>query len=111
MFLVDSTLPRALSFAALQSEFARSRFAPLGLSQRNLGAAYLLQDQRMYAASDAILRSLSLLDTPVKEFSVLRYLPRPLRDAVYFLVARIRRRIGVHPIYRQHPAERARFIA
>lgn len=55
MFLVDRTSSRALSFAALQSEFARSTFASLGLPQPNLGAAYLLQDQRVYAASDAVL--------------------------------------------------------
>lgn len=51
-----------------------------------------LQNDRLYARSDAALRILGELDAPWSALRVLLLVPRPIRDWVYDLVARKRYR-------------------
>jgi predicted DCC family thiol-disulfide oxidoreductase YuxK len=49
--------------------------------------------ERVYLRSDALLRVLAQLDTPLRRLAVLRVLPAGLRDALYLVFARMRYRL------------------
>jgi predicted DCC family thiol-disulfide oxidoreductase YuxK len=82
-------------FAALQSEVGRA------LLEGAAGVPALLPDSvilveaggTVRVESDAALWIAASLDGPVRHLARLRVVPRPLRDAVYRLVARTRYRI------------------
>jgi predicted DCC family thiol-disulfide oxidoreductase YuxK len=86
------------------------RFAPLGgdafhaelspAEQASLPDSLVLRgaDGRLLLRSDAVLHAFARLGQPWRAFAALsRIVPRPLRDAVYDLVARLRRRFLAPP--------------
>lgn len=79
-------------FAALQSELGRQVLAQHGINAGALDTVVLLAEGRVYTRSDAALELLRRLGGPWAGLSILRRLPRPLRDAVYNWIARNRYR-------------------
>ena len=88
-FLIRRDRKARISFASLQSEFARTT-----LTQDNDSAepttVVLLLEGREYYKSEAVVRIAGLLPWPWKVVSYTRYIPRRIRDAVYDFVARNR---------------------
>ena len=83
-------------FAALQSDTAAARLAPLGGRPSGLDTLYVIEDAwgpgpRLRERSDAALFVAKELGWPWRAASVFRVLPRSWRDALYDLVARHRR--------------------
>ena len=72
----------------------------------------LIDGDRVLQRSDAALRAASYLRWPYRALTVLRLVPRPLRDLVYNFIARNRYRwFGKHESCRlPTPALRARFL-
>jgi predicted DCC family thiol-disulfide oxidoreductase YuxK len=70
------------------------------------------QPERVFAHSDAALRAASYLGGPWRLVNVARIIPRPLRDAVYRLIARHRHRLsGARPqCVVPSAGDRARFL-
>lgn len=80
-------------FAALQSEQARKILRQRGQPPPSLGTFVLVAGDAVYYRSEAAFRSLGMLPFP---WCLARYglwIPRPLRDFGYALVARTRIRI------------------
>ncbi len=110
-FFLVRTAPTALSFAPLQSSFAQATLAQYGVKTPDLRAAYLLRDGRLYSASSAILEALRLVPGLMRHLAVLAVIPRPIRDGVYFVIARARRQLAAPMNCRVlTPEERARFV-
>ncbi len=67
---------------------------------------------QIYVASEAVWRVFSLLPYPYRLATLMRFLPTPLRDAAYRLVARYRYRIfGIRQTCRlPTPADKAHFV-
>jgi predicted DCC family thiol-disulfide oxidoreductase YuxK len=98
---------RSVRFIARHDRRGRFRFAPLdsdparALLHDATGVPPLLPDSvilveaggAVFVESDAALRIIARLDGPVRHLARLRIVPRPVRDAVYRLVARTRYRI------------------
>lgn len=80
-------------FASLQSESGRERLARFGLSGTDFDTVILIEDGNWYGKSSAALRTLRLLGWPWKALYAFMLVPRPIRDAVYDLVARNRYRV------------------
>ena len=82
-------------FAALQSDVAQALLVGAGDLPRLLPDSVILVEAggAVRVESDAALRIVAGLDGPVRHLARLRVVPRPLRDAVYRLVARTRYRI------------------
>jgi len=98
-------------FAPLQSDFANRRLAELGRNV-SLDTIVLIEGDRVYERSDAVLRVARRLRPPWPLVSALLAIPRPVRDLVYGLVAKVRYRIwgrretcGIPP-----PGLRERFL-
>jgi len=100
-FTVRFILPRdskgVFSFASLQGKFAEETAKTNTLVRSAIGThspetLLLLDDGQIYERSSAVLRIVSHLRFPWNLLGVLRIIPRPIRDAIYGLIARNRYR-------------------
>ena len=91
-FVVDRDKARRFRFTAIQSAYGARLAKALGIDPKDPDTNAVLHGGVAYTKSDAALTVLSLL--PGLSFArVFLAVPRPLRDAVYNLVARNRYRI------------------
>lgn len=79
-------------FASLQSEAGRSLLVEHGLDPDALSSVVVIEDGRVWQESSAALRIARHLPGAWKLLRVFIVIPRPLRDAVYRLIARNRYR-------------------
>lgn len=79
-------------FASLQSETGQQQLTRFGLAGEAFDTVVLVAGARIFTRSDAALEILRRLGIPWSWLSVLRWIPRPLRNAVYDWVARNRYR-------------------
>ena len=102
----------SLRFAPLQSEVGRELFAAHGLRTDYFDSLVYLRDGEAYLKSDGAVRIARHLDRPWRWLRVLEAFPRPVRDAGYDLVGRVRYRIfGKREACMVPDAElRARFV-
>jgi predicted DCC family thiol-disulfide oxidoreductase YuxK len=80
-----------ICFAPLQGTTARRWVAETPL-HKVPDSVLLWYEGRLYARSEAVLRIAKLMGGPWRWLYVLRWVPQPLRDAVYGVVARYRYR-------------------
>lgn len=94
--LVRFIIPRdpqgRILFAPLQSEISRKLTNDSGLVPGQLSTVVLLENGVCYTESAAVLRIARRLRFPWPAAYLLIIIPRPLRDALYRLVARNRYR-------------------
>ncbi len=100
-----------LRFAPLQGETARALLPPLGDDPMQWSVLYL-DERGLHTRTDASLEILRRVGGTGSLFGLLRFIPRPIRDAVYGAVVRRRYRwFGERSTCRlPTPAERARFL-
>lgn len=81
-------------FGASQSERGRMLLATHGLTRESARSIVLIEDGRVYLRSTASLRIARRLPWPWRAAGILLWVPRPVRDAAYALVAALRRRLA-----------------
>ena len=81
-------------FAPSQWPQAQEALAKRGLTREAAGSLVLIEGDRVYLRSTASLRIAARLPWPWKAARVLLWLPLPLRDAVYRIVAALRHRLA-----------------
>ncbi len=114
--MVGFLLPRdregRLRFAALQSDVGQRLLRAHGLSTTALDTVVVIADGRAYVRSDAAVRVLRELPMPWRWAAGLRWVPQPIRDAVYDWISRNRYGwFGKRDTCRlPTPSERARFL-
>ncbi len=79
-------------FASLDSPLAERTLSPEERRTGQNGSVVLIENRRVLLRSDAALHILGHLSRPWRWLAALRYVPRPLRDFFYDLVARNRHR-------------------
>lgn len=85
--------PRArFRFASLQSESGRRLVTENGLDPDVLSSVILIEDGKVYRESTAALRIARHMSGAWKLLRVFVLIPRPIRDAVYRMIARNRYR-------------------
>jgi len=99
-------------FGASQSPQAAELLSTFGVTREATRSIILIEEQQIYLRSTASLRIAGHLTAPWRWAAVLLWVPLPFRDAVYNLVAAVRRRIaGVSNACEVPPPEiRARMI-
>jgi predicted DCC family thiol-disulfide oxidoreductase YuxK len=110
-FMIDRDPAGTLRFAAQQSPVGQRLLAERGLAGQT-GSVVLIEDGRAYTRSTASLRAARYLRWPWRWARWLVIVPRPLRDAVYRLIAANRYRLfGRREACRlPSPAVRERFL-
>ena len=81
-------------FGASQSPQAAALLAPYGVTRETARSIILIEDGQVFLRSTAVLRIAKHLPAPWKWAAAGLLVPRPLRDAVYAVVARIRHRLA-----------------
>lgn len=99
-------------FGASQSPQASELLAKFGLTRQATRSIILIEDDQVYLRSTASLKIAGRLAAPWRWAAVLLWVPRPVRDTAYAMVAAVRRRIaGVANACEIPPPEiRARLI-
>jgi predicted DCC family thiol-disulfide oxidoreductase YuxK len=82
-------------FAPLQSELGQSlaRRYGTGGAMNALDSVLLIEDGVLYDRSTAALRIVRRLRGPARALGIFLWLPRPLRDLAYRIVARVRYKV------------------
>lgn len=111
-FIIDRDPAGYYKFAALQSEAAHPYLDPAGRTAAAPETMLLVEDGHLYRRSDAALRIARHLSGLWPACYVFIVLPRPLRDALYDVIARNRYRwFGQREACRlPTPELRARFL-
>ncbi|MCE9667303.1 thiol-disulfide oxidoreductase DCC family protein [Myxococcus stipitatus] len=112
-FIIDRDPASSFRFAALQSDQAAALLAPLGrVPEVEPQSFILVEGGKVYERSTAALRIARRLRGGWKLFYAFMLVPRPLRDAVYRLVARNRYRMfgKAESCRMPTPELRARFL-
>jgi len=91
-FVVDHDTAARFRFTAIQSPYGRAMALALGIDPDDPDTNAVTMNGRALRRSDAALAVLGALPG-WRWVTVLRFVPRPVRDAVYKLVARNRYRI------------------
>lgn len=91
-FLIKRDRQAHFRFASLQSGTGQKLQADLGMDPQALDSVILVEGDRWYKESDAALRIARNLPGAWKLLTAFRIVPRPLRDAVYWWIARNRYR-------------------
>jgi predicted DCC family thiol-disulfide oxidoreductase YuxK len=81
-----------IHFASLQSPAGQAIAAQHGIDTSTLSTIVFIHAGTAYTASDAALRICTLLTWPWPWLAPLRFIPRPIRNAVYYFVAHHRYR-------------------
>jgi predicted DCC family thiol-disulfide oxidoreductase YuxK len=81
-------------FGASQNPEGRALLARFGTSRESARSIILIEDGQLYLRSEATLRIASHLTSPWNYARVFLWVPRPIRDAAYRVVAAIRTRIA-----------------
>ena len=89
-FVLRRDRKETFKFSALQSEAGRQLLAGCGGDFTFLETIVLIDEDGCHAKSDAVLRILRRLSGVWPVLSLLKYLPKGLRDRVYDLVAKNR---------------------
>jgi predicted DCC family thiol-disulfide oxidoreductase YuxK len=91
-FIITRDPSAKIKLAALQSESAIELLQKFHLPTTVLSTVVLIEEEKSYIKSAAVLRSLSYVDGAWKFLTILRIIPTPISDFVYDFIARNRYR-------------------
>jgi predicted DCC family thiol-disulfide oxidoreductase YuxK len=94
IFIAKRDPPGYFRFGASQSPQAAALLAKHGLTREMTRSLVLIEDGQVYLRSTASLRVAAKLVWPWSLARVFLFVPAPIRDACYGIVARIRHRIA-----------------
>lgn len=82
------------TFGASQNPAGRALLARFGTTREAVRSIILIEDEKLYARSDAALRIAGRMRVPWCYARLLLAVPRPVRDAVYRVIAAIRHQLA-----------------
>ena len=77
-------------FAASQSNAAIGVMQELGLEENTIASVILIEQEKVYNKTDAVIQIANRLSGWPKLFRVLKFIPKPIRDFAYDLIAKNR---------------------
>jgi predicted DCC family thiol-disulfide oxidoreductase YuxK len=93
MFLLDNSAANRLSFCPLQADFSRELCREHGIEEVDLSTAYFFDGTKMHMRSSAVLRAITLCNTPARYLAVGLFIPKLIRDQFYSVISRFRKHI------------------
>ena len=81
-------------FGASQNPEGQAILARFGTTREAAKSLILIEGDRLYLRSDAVLRIAQRMNAPWNVAGVFLWVPRPIRDVVYRCVAAVRHRIA-----------------
>jgi predicted DCC family thiol-disulfide oxidoreductase YuxK len=82
-----------IQFASLQSEMAKQLLSKLALDTNKIDSIIFISNEKIFFKSNAALEIAKLLNGFPRYLQYFRFIPRPIRDFVYGLIAKNRYRL------------------
>jgi predicted DCC family thiol-disulfide oxidoreductase YuxK len=92
-FIIRFDSSQGIKLATVQSPVGRALFEHYDLPNREIESVYYFADGQVFDKSDAVLRIIKQLPWPWQPLRIFSVIPRPVRDALYDLIARNRYRL------------------
>ncbi len=92
-FIIKRDPKAKFRFAPLQSESGQALLGKFGLPKQDFDSFVFIQGDKYFLKSSAVIHLLKEMGGGWKLFYVFVIIPKPLRNFVYFLVARTENRI------------------
>jgi predicted DCC family thiol-disulfide oxidoreductase YuxK len=89
-FIIDRDTDNKYMFSSLQSGEAKELLTPKNINPDQLHSIILLDNDKIYSKSEAVLQIAKNLDSPWKYLYYFRFIPLSIRDFIYDIVARYR---------------------
>lgn len=86
-FIIKNDSKAYFKFSPLTSKFSKDFFSDKNVDFQNLNSVILFENEMVYTKSDAFLRIIKNLNTSLKYFYYLKFIPRSIRDFVYDFIA------------------------
>jgi predicted DCC family thiol-disulfide oxidoreductase YuxK len=82
-----------IQFASLQSEMAKQLLSKLIIDTNKIDSIIFISEEKFLFKSDAALEIAKLLNGLPRYLQYFRFIPRPIRDFIYDLIAKNRYRL------------------
>lgn len=92
-FIVKHDWQKRFHFATAQSPLGQSLYKAMGLPTDDFETNLIITNGQIHQRLDAFAAAMRALGRPYAALSVLRYLPKPIKDPAYHLIARNRYRL------------------
>ncbi|WP_373078232.1 thiol-disulfide oxidoreductase DCC family protein [Zhongshania sp.] len=92
-FIIRFDSSQRIKLATVQSPVGIALFEHYSLTNKPIESVYYFSDGKHYEKSTAMLKIAEQLPWPWQSLLIFRVIPRPIRDAVYSLIARNRYRL------------------
>jgi len=92
MFILKNEINQEIKFAHLQ-ESTVADFIKKTTSKELADSIYFLDNHKIYSHSDATIHLAKYLKSPYYNLSYLKIIPRPIRNWIYKVIARYRKKI------------------
>lgn len=104
-YILKHDSKKIFQFASLQSDFGQQTLKKHNLPTDSYSTVLFLQDEKLFSKSTAALRAFSMLSSWRKIALCLLIIPTPIRDLVYTIIAKNRKRFFKNEISCLIPTE------
>ncbi len=81
-----------IHFASLQSEMAKELLSKMAIDTKKIDSIIFISDEKIFFKSNAAIEIAKMLDGFPNYLKYFQFIPRPIRDIVYDLIAKNRYR-------------------
>ena len=92
-FITRHDKNNTIQFASLQSETAKEILSQLNIDSQKIDSIIFISNEKMLIKSDAAIEIAKLLHGFPRLLKYFQFIPRPIRDFVYDLIAKNRYRL------------------
>ncbi|MCP4404375.1 MAG: thiol-disulfide oxidoreductase DCC family protein [bacterium] len=92
-FIIKRDRRAVYTFTPMQSDYGRKLLSKYGIHPENLDTFVLVKGDTPYLRSDAAIEIVRRFEGVWKILVLCKFIPKPLRDAVYSLIAKNRYRL------------------
>ena len=92
-FITRHDKNNTIQFASLQSETAKEILSQLNIDSKKIDSIIFISNEKMFIKSDAAIEIAKLLHGFPRLLKYFQFIPRPIRDFVYDLIAKNRYRL------------------
>ena len=92
-FITRHDKNNTIQFASLQSETAKQLLLKMNINAQKIDSIIFISNEKMFIKSDAAIEIAKLLHGFPRLLKYFQFIPRPIRDFVYDLIAKNRYRL------------------
>lgn len=92
-FITRHDKNNTIQFASLQSETSKELLLKMNIDSQKIDSIIFISNEKMFIKSDAAIEIAKLMDGFPRLLKYFQFIPRPIRDYVYDMIAKNRYRL------------------